>query len=141
MLILKYFLFAGGFLLSLMFAADRYLPRAAEQAAAKDVDRSIIRIRTARPVPAKVEFDTSHPMTTSIAVEPALEQREERPRQALALMTENLSSPPVMSPALQQHNAPLQHKRIRHASRAVRPVPERSQRQLAYDHRDLFAGW
>jgi hypothetical protein len=53
--IVRYFVFVGGLLLAPLFAADRYLPEVPERFAAGDVDRTIIRIRSARPLCADQE--------------------------------------------------------------------------------------
>jgi hypothetical protein len=67
--IFKYFVLVGGCLLVLLLATDRYLPRPVERAAAADADRSIIRIRSARVGPEKVEFDTAQPPRTEPAIQ------------------------------------------------------------------------
>ncbi|WP_074127096.1 hypothetical protein [Bradyrhizobium sp. NAS96.2] len=56
--IIRYFVFVGGLLLALLFAADRYLPAPIETAAAADPDKTIIRISSARSPPEKIVFDT-----------------------------------------------------------------------------------
>jgi hypothetical protein len=55
--IVRYFVFIGGLLLALLFVVDQYLPEVSERFAAGDVHRTIIRIRSARPLPEKEVFD------------------------------------------------------------------------------------
>lgn len=59
--LVRYFLFTGVMLLSLLFVAERYLPKPADKVAA-DVDRSIIRIHSDHQWPAAVRLDTSVPI-------------------------------------------------------------------------------
>ena len=51
--IIRYFVFVGGLLLALLFAADRYLPAPIERAGPSDPDRTIIRIASARSLPGR----------------------------------------------------------------------------------------
>jgi|ERR1700753_1304184 hypothetical protein len=57
--IAKYFLFIGSVLFSLLFLVDSYMPRLPAQPDHSDVDRSIIRIRSAHRWPEAVAIDTS----------------------------------------------------------------------------------
>ena len=59
--LVRYFLFTGVMLLSLLLVAERYLPKLADKVAA-DVDLSIIRIHSDHQWPAAVRIDTSVPM-------------------------------------------------------------------------------
>src|SRR6478609_911555 len=59
--LVRYFLFTGAMLLSLLFAADWYLPKTADKIAA-DVDRSAIRIHSDHQWPVAVRIDASVPM-------------------------------------------------------------------------------
>ncbi|MDA9464669.1 hypothetical protein [Bradyrhizobium sp. CCBAU 53415] len=61
--IIRYFVFAGAFAVALLFALDRTLPPLATPSAGPGVDRTVIRIRSARTLPEKIVLDTS----TSIA--------------------------------------------------------------------------
>jgi hypothetical protein len=64
--IARYFIFVGGTLAALLFVADWYLrtPSPVFAVHQHDIDRTIIRIRSARKWPEKVILDTSHPTTT-----------------------------------------------------------------------------
>jgi hypothetical protein len=57
--IIRYFLFAGAFVVALLFLLDRSLPPLATASAVPDVDRTTIRIRSARALPEKIILDTS----------------------------------------------------------------------------------
>lgn len=68
----RYFVFAGGILLALLYLEDWYLPKGVQQAARADVDRSIIRIHSKHKWPEAVVIDTTlptivPPLTTAAA--------------------------------------------------------------------------
>jgi hypothetical protein len=68
--IARYFIFVGGTLAALLLIADRCLPTPQAMFAKQLViDRSIIRIKSARKWPEKVVLDTSQPTITLPAVE------------------------------------------------------------------------
>ncbi|GKQ53521.1 hypothetical protein [Bradyrhizobium sp. Ce-3] len=58
MTIIQYFVFVGGLLLTLLFAADRYLPAPTEREGVTDPDKMTIRIGSARSLPKKTVFHT-----------------------------------------------------------------------------------
>ena len=87
--LVRYFLYTGGVLLTLLFLLDWYLPSPAVEAARADVDRSIIRLQSAHKWPAAVVFDTSQP--TIVPPAPAPEVAAAAPparssRDALAMV-------------------------------------------------------
>jgi hypothetical protein len=122
--IFKYFVLVGGCLLVLLLAADRYLPRPVERASAAHVDRSIIRIQTARVGPERVEFDTAHPPRP-----PAIqaEQNDDLPRESYAMMPKSDPRPAQPGPAARDAH----RVRTAHAYRRVRRPQERL---IALDH-------
>jgi hypothetical protein len=65
MLILRYFVFVGGALIALLFAADAYAPKSEVASVTDGVDRSVIRIHSDRKWPERVVFDTSAPTITA----------------------------------------------------------------------------
>jgi hypothetical protein len=89
--IFRYFVLVGGCLLALLLATDRYLPRPVEHAAAADVDRSIIRIRSAWVGPARVEFDTVQPPRPEPAIQAG--PHDDLPRESYAMMPKHDSRP------------------------------------------------
>jgi hypothetical protein len=125
--IFRYFVLVGSCLLALLFAADRFLPRPIDGAAADDVDRSVIRIRSARVGPEKIEFDTAHPPSPLPMIRE--EPRDARPRESYAMMP--AAAPPQpkpMSVSRQSGRRPTTH-----VTRGLRrpPPPER---RIALDH-------
>jgi hypothetical protein len=65
MLLLRYFVFVGGVLAALLFAADAYAPKTEVASVPDGVDRSVIRIHSDRKWPERVVFDTSAPTITA----------------------------------------------------------------------------
>ena len=65
--IIRYFLFAGAFVVALLFVLDCNLPAVDERSAGPEVDRSIIRIHSARALPEKIIFDTSTEIAAPIS--------------------------------------------------------------------------
>src|SRR5258707_637692 len=86
--IIPYFLFVGGVLVALLFAADRYIAAPGDRTDNAGIDKTIIRIHSARSLPEKFVFDTrSHADVPALATaEPAPEEHEDRMREALAAM-------------------------------------------------------
>ena len=84
--IIRYALFAASFIVALLYALDHYLPPPGEHSAARDVDRSIIRIRSARALPEKIVFDTTARIAAAVST-PVLadEPPDHPPRDALAM--------------------------------------------------------
>jgi hypothetical protein len=123
--IFRYFVLVGSCLLALLFTADRYLPRPADRAAADDVDRSIIRIRSARVGPEKIEFDTAH-LPSPLPMNQA-GQRDVRSQESYAMIPE--VAPLQVQPVTVSREGG--RPRTMHAHRSVRSSPER---QIALDH-------
>lgn len=69
--IIRYFLFAGAFTAALLFALDRSLTPLGERTEGADVDRTIIRISSARALPEKIILDTSTQIAATVS-SPAL---------------------------------------------------------------------
>lgn len=68
--IFRYFVFVGGALLALLFAADHLLPSepVARTVAAVSNEQPLIRIRSDRHLPERVVFDTSQPTVAAQTV-------------------------------------------------------------------------
>jgi hypothetical protein len=79
--VVRYFLFVGGLLLSLLFAIDTFGPPQAAVAsnAAPSIDKTVVRIRSDQKPPERVVYDMSLPtivppvVKTQIAAAPAAE--------------------------------------------------------------------
>jgi hypothetical protein len=128
--IFKYFVLIGGGLLALLFAADRHFPAPVERASAADVDRSIIRIRTSRVGPERVEFDTAHPPRPSPAIK--AQSHDDLPRESYAMMPKHDSRPAQPIPTAREGH----RVRTAHGYRRVRSSQERL---IALDHRQPSA--
>ncbi len=65
----SYFIYIGGLLLALLFLADWYFPPLDAEQNRSDVDRSTIRIHSARKWPQAVVIDTTQPTIVAPRVE------------------------------------------------------------------------
>jgi hypothetical protein len=131
--LVRYFLFTGVMLLSLLLVAERYLPKPVDKVAA-DVDRSIIRIHSDHQWPAAVRIDTSVPMPRIIApmVVASVAPLPAPIREANAGV-------PAMSP---RTSSRLLDKPQRRAKRRVlRPSPSEVHRHLAYQSNSFPMAW
>ena len=104
----RYFVYVGGLLLGLILLIDWCLPQQAAEAGRADVDRSTIRIHSARKWPSAVVFDTTQP--TIVPPQPVLAEaaskpppRERAPREALALAREADAAAAAAPPAPAKH--------------------------------------
>ena len=65
MFLVRYFLYAGSALLTLLFLVNWYAPAApttaADQAQQASLDKEILRIQSAQKLPQKIDFDTNIP--------------------------------------------------------------------------------
>ncbi|WP_375762543.1 hypothetical protein ACE10W_05000 [Bradyrhizobium sp. B025] len=131
--IVRYFLFVGGLLLALLFAADQYLPDPGGRASPSDPDRTIIRIASARSLPEKIVFDTSQraDLPTIAQAEPLPEEPRQQVREAMAATNVELA-------------AEVKKGAAGRVSPAARPHPKRSaklqkrtpDRRLAFERVD-----
>ncbi|MDA9519805.1 hypothetical protein XI06_05395 [Bradyrhizobium sp. CCBAU 11434] len=135
--IIRYFVFVGGLLLALLFAADRYLPAPVEQAGPSEPDRTIIRITSARSLPEKIVFDT-RPRTDV----PIIAQADPVPVVPQHQVREAMAAVPA-APAIE-----VKKETAVRAAAAARPHPKRSaklqkrapDRRLAFERPEPFAG-
>ncbi|WP_256805769.1 hypothetical protein [Bradyrhizobium sp. Bra64] len=131
--ILRYFVFVGGFLLALLFAADRYLPTPVEAAALADPDRTIIRIKSARSIPEKIVFDTSQR-----AEAPILAQADPVPEEPLR---EAMAAVPAAPSGETRKEAPARAAAVlTHPKRSAKLQKRTSDKRLAFERTDPFAG-
>src|SRR4051812_34706084 len=81
--IIRYFIFVGGALLALLFAADFVWPAppAAQAGVTASSDQPTIRIRSDRHLPERVVLDTSQPTIVSPAVKTAAVAAPQQPAQ------------------------------------------------------------
>jgi hypothetical protein len=84
--IIRYFVCVGLLLTALLFAADRYLPASIDPAQSAHLDKTIIRIRSARSLPEKILFDTRSPAI--VAPAPVTEAAASSSREAFAAVKE-----------------------------------------------------
>lgn len=135
--IIRYFLFVGGLLLALLFAADRYLPPPVERTDATDPDRTTIRIRSARSLPEKIVFDT-RPRTDvpkMVEAHPTPEEPQQSAREAMASLPA-VPTPDAKKEPPERKRAEARPQAKRWAKSARRPAEPR----LAFERHDFFTG-
>lgn len=135
--IVRYFVFVGGLLLALLFAAANHLPAPVARADVTDPDRTTIRIRSARSLPEKIVFDT-RPRTDvpkMMQAEPIPKEPQQSAREAMASMS---AAPPPDA-----RKDPLARKRAGarpQAKRWANPARRSAEPRLAFDRHDFFTG-
>lgn len=135
--IIRYFVFVGGLLLALLFAADRYLPAPVGRTDAADPDRTIIRISSARRLPEKIVFDTRPraDVPKMAQTDATSDQPEHQVREAMAAIpaapsAEIKKEPPARVPAQARP----------HPKRSAKLSKRAPERRLAFDRHDPFSG-
>src|SRR5436305_2098797 len=114
----RYFVFVGGVLLALLFAADWYLPQPAATRARAELDRSTIRLHSRHRWPARIVIDTSLPTIVppraTLAEAPADKPPAviRSPREALAMA----SPAQAAAPAVERKSAPKRRTRTVYTS-------------------------
>lgn len=114
--LVRYFFFAGGGLLALLFISDAYLPKPPDVARA-DADLPVIRIHSERKWPERVVFDTSRP--TIVPAQMANAGAGVRPAATVA----DLSAKARLREAFAQLQSPAQPQ-------AQAPVPAKPEPKL-----------
>jgi hypothetical protein len=133
--IIRYFVFVGGFLLALLFAADRYLPAPVEAAAVADPDRTIIRIKSARSLPEKIVFDTSQR-----AEVPMIAQADPIPEEPPREVREATAAVPGAPSGEARKEAPARAAAVlTHPKRSAKLQKRTPDRRLAFERTDPFA--
>ncbi|MBR0719021.1 hypothetical protein [Bradyrhizobium liaoningense] len=133
--IIKYFVFVGLLLTALLFAADRYFPASVDHAQSANLDKTIIRIRSARNLPERIVLDTRSPEIIA-PMAPAAEAAESSSRKAFAAMMEAAAPKTEEQKPLAQKFAQEKPR----AKRSTKPVRRTPERRLAFDRRDFFGG-
>ena len=143
--VVRYLVFVGGVLLLLLFATDHYFPRESQGSSVAEVDRSVIRIRSTRPLPEKIVFDVEHSpvpaASAAIDVEPdERSAREGSSHDALAMMPQDR---PAVTPPVPPASARAGTEGATRHQRVVRSraTHKMSERRMAFEHREFFAGW
>jgi hypothetical protein len=131
--VLRYFLFVGGALLTLLLAANAYLPAlpATEGSQSASTDLSIIRIHSDRKLPERIVLDTTHPTAVPIPT-PAASRIAEAPRPQMPAAAE------PQKPQMREAFAQLRPN----ASELRSSEPKQKGRTVAKNHptRPLYAG-
>lgn len=133
--IMRYFVFVGGLLLALLFAADRYLPAPGATATVADPDRTIIRIKSARNLPEKIVFDPSPRAEMPIVAQtdPIPEEPPREAREAMAAM-------PAAPFGEARKEAPARAAAVRTHPKRSAKLQKRTPDRLAFERADTIAG-
>ncbi|MBR0812636.1 hypothetical protein JQ544_13950 [Bradyrhizobium diazoefficiens] len=118
--IIRYFTFAGAFVIALLFVLDRNLPPPATASAAPHVDRAIIRIRSAHALPEKIILDTSAGIAAAASPPPIAAGAPSHAASDALEMAETSKAETKSAPAARQgatHAAGLR------SNRTARPAP------------------
>ena len=134
--IIRYFIFVGGLLLALLYAADRYLPAPVEQAGQSEPDRTIIRIKSARILPEKIVFDTS-----PRAEVPIVAQADPTPEDPPRKVREAIAAVPAAPSGETRKETPVRAAAVRTPPKRSAKLQKRTpDRRLAFERADPFAG-
>lgn len=129
----RYFAFSGSVLLAFLLLADWYLPKSSADSSRAEVDKTIIRIHSAKQWPDAVVFDTNRPTmsaTVSVAEAAAVEApmpavetstRETSTRQAFAQLAPAAPIRPAASDVAPKKEV-AKKMAARHPVRARAPV-------------------
>jgi hypothetical protein len=120
----RYFIFVGGVLLALLFAADRYMPQLPLEPARADIDRGI-RIQSRHRWPERIVIDTSLPTVvpasaTADGLPPAALPQARSPRDALALAAPE--APQARPPSSSSGRKPVQKRRTKTLRGVADPI-------------------
>ena len=138
--IVQYVVVVGGLLFSLLFAADHFLSTGTAPATETEVDRSIIRISSTRPLPEKIVFDVSHPPVPATSDVAEIAHDESSAHEALAIPRDALAMIPQdrageTQPARAVNERSPKH---RHSARLPRRT---SEPRIAFDRSEFPGGW
>lgn len=137
--IIRYFVFVGGLLLALIFAAERYLPAPLARADTPEPAKTTIRIRSATPLPEKIVLDTRPraDLAQIAQAEPPLEAPPQPIREAMAAMPAALPAKTKQEPPAGRswQSRPQAKRSARLSRRATGP-------RLAFErHGPFFGDW
>jgi hypothetical protein len=141
--VVRYVVFVGGLLLALLFAADHYFPPVSAPVPVAEVDRSIIRITSTRPVPERIVFDVSQPPVAASAIAADNAHGRPSPHEALAMMPRDKDNSIehrsiAAAPARAVTTGVARRQRAVRTSRMARRTFEP---RVALDHREFFGRW
>ena len=133
--IIRYFVFVGGLLLALLFAADQYLPAPAEHGGGGEPDKTIIRIGSARSLPEKIVFDTNPrtdlPMMTQANL--GSEAPEQQVHEGMAVL-------PEAPPGATKKESPVRAEARARPKWSVKFSKRAPEPRLAFERHAPFAG-
>jgi hypothetical protein len=141
--VVRYVVFVGGLLLALLFAADHYFPPASQPSSVAEVDRSVIRITSTRPVPERIVFDVSQPQVPAPAIAADNAHDRQSSHEAMAMMPEDnsIKDTSIEHRPIEAVPARAVAAKRQRAVRTSRVARRTLERRAALDRREFFGGW
>ena len=145
----RYFAFSGSVLLALLLLADWYLPKSSAESARAEVDKTVIRIHSAKQWPDAIVFDTNRaavpvpaPVVVADAapVEAPMPAGETSSRQAFAQLLPASPVRPAASAAAPKKEV-AKKMAARHPVRARTPVRRLASYQPTEGRGFFSFGW
>jgi hypothetical protein len=144
----RYFAFSGSVLFALLLLADWCLPKSSADLSRAEVDKTVIRIHSAKQWPDAVVFDTNLPTISapvSVAdaapVEAPMPAAESSSRQAFAQLAPAAPIRPVASDVAPKKEVAMKKMAARHPVRARAPVRRLASYQPAESRGFFPFGW
>lgn len=136
--IFRYFVFIGGALLALLFAADYVLPSqpVADAVVAASNDQPLIRIRSDRHLPERVVLDTSQPTVAAPVVRTAAVAAPQPPVQGVSPALAEMSAKARVRETFAQFTAapPKPDSKPQVLAQAPQAPPAQHKRKVARAH-------
>jgi hypothetical protein len=130
----RYFAFSASVLLALLLLADWYLPRSSAESSRAEVDKTVIRIHSAKQWPDAVVFDTNGPVISAPVISAPVSVAEAAPvetpmpvvettsRQAFAQLAPDAPVRAAASDVAPKKEVAAKKVATRHPARARAPV-------------------
>jgi hypothetical protein len=130
-LVARYFLFAGGALLALLFAFDAFAPKAVADSnsqAVASVDKSTLRIQSNQKWPERIVFDTTQPTIIPKAAPAQVALAGPEPAAEISAKARVRETFAQFVPVEPKAEAPVQRKRKIAKTRSSQPMRFAQQR-------------
>lgn len=144
----RYFAFSGSVLLAVLLLADWCLPKSSAESSRVEVDKTIIRIHSAKQWPDAIVFDTNRPtmsapvsVADSAPVEAPMPAVETSTRQAFAQLAPAPPIRPAASDVAPKTEVVAKKMAARHPVRARAPVRRLASYQPTESRGFFTFGW
>ncbi|MEA2920481.1 MAG: hypothetical protein QOF07_444 [Bradyrhizobium sp.] len=143
----RYFAFSGSVLLALLLLADWYLPKSSAESARAEIDKTVIRIHSAKQWPEAIVFDANRPavpapvvVADAAPVETPMPAAETSSRQAFAQLLPASPTRPAASGVAPKKEV-AKKMAARHPLRARAPVRRLASYQPTESRGFFSFGW